>query len=123
MKEQVSDEINDVKDDVEEYINARIDLVKLHTAENLSRFFSGMIIKMVLFYLFFFVLLFSSLAVAIWLNEILGGKGVGFMIVAGFYLLIALLFVAFSKTLIQRPIIQSFIQLFFPTYNSYDESK
>ena len=123
MKENLSDEINEVKDDFEEYINARLDLAKLHTAENLSRFFSGMLLKMGLFYLFFFVLLFISLAIAFWLNHIFEGKGIGFFIVAGFYLVIAFIFYALRKTLIQRPIIQSFIQLFFPKYTDYDEPK
>ncbi|MBR8534535.1 phage holin family protein [Carboxylicivirga sediminis] len=123
MKEHLSEEINEVKDEFEEYVNARLDLAKLHTAENLSRFFSGMLIKMGLFYLFFFVLLFISLAIAFWLNDLFEGKGVGFFIVAGFYLLIALLFYAMRKVLIQRPIIQSFVQLFFPKYTQYDESK
>ena len=109
MKEKLSEEINEVKDDFEEYVNARLDLAKLHTAENLSRFFSGMLLKMGLFYLFFFVLLFISLAIAFWLNHLFEGKGIGFFIVAGFYLLVALLFYALRKTLIQKPIIQSFI--------------
>lgn len=123
MKEKLSEEINEVKDEFEEYVNARLDLVKLHTAENLSRFFSGLIISMGLVYLFFFVLFFISMAVAFWLNSILEGKGTGFFIVAGFYLLLAIIFFAIRKPLIQKPIIQSFIQLFFPKYNNYDEPK
>ena len=123
MKEKLSEELNEVKDEFEEYINARLDLAKLHTAENLSRFFSSMLLKMGLFYLFFFVLLFASLAVAFWLNHIFEGKGIGFLIVAGFYLIVALIFYAFRKALIQKPIIQSFIQLFFPKYTDYDEPK
>ncbi|MBK3518116.1 phage holin family protein [Carboxylicivirga marina] len=123
MKEKLSEEINEVKDDFEEYINARLDLTKLHAAENLSRFFSGMLIKMGLFYLFFFVLLFISLAIAFWLNHIFEGEGIGFFMVASFYLLIAIIFFGLRKVLIQKPIIQSFIQLFFPKYTDYDESK
>ncbi|MCG8578706.1 MAG: phage holin family protein [Bacteroidales bacterium] len=123
MKEKLNEEINEVKDDFEEYVNARLDLAKLHAAENLSRFFSGMILKIGLFYLLFFVLLFVSLAAAFWLNHLFDGKGIGFFIVAGFYLLLALLFLALRKSLIQKPVIQSFIQLFFPKYTEYDEFK
>jgi hypothetical protein len=123
MKDKLSEEINEVKDEFEEYVNARLDLAKLHAAENLSRFFSGMILRIGLFYLLFFVLLFVSLATAFWLNHIFDGKGIGFFIVAGFYLLLALLFLALRKSLIQKPVIQSFIQLFFPKYTDYDEFK
>jgi len=123
MKEHISDEINEAKEEIEDYVNAKIDLAKLHAAENLSRFFSGMLIKMGLFYLFFFVLLFISIAVAFWLNTILNGDGIGFFIVAAFYFLCAIIFLLLRKTLVQRPIIKSFVQLFFPTYNNYDEIK
>jgi len=123
MKELLSDEINEVKDEFEEYVNAKLDLAKLHAAENLSRFFSGLLLKMGLFYLFFFVLLFASLAIAFWLNNLLGGNGIGFFIVAGFYFICVLLFFAMRKLLVERPIIKSFVQLFFPTYDHYDESK
>jgi hypothetical protein len=123
MNERISDEINEVKDDFEEYANAKLDMVKLHAAENLSRFFSGMIVKMVMFYLFFFVLLFISLAIAFWLDRLLDSNGYGFFIVAGFYLIAGLLFYALRRVFVERPIIQSFVQLFFPNYSKYDESK
>ncbi|WP_430811769.1 MULTISPECIES: phage holin family protein [unclassified Carboxylicivirga] len=123
MKENISEELNEAKEEFEEYINARLDLAKLHTAENLSRFFAGMLVKMGLFYLFFFVLLFSSLAISFWINDYLDSQGLGFIIVAGFYLLLALIFYALRRSLIHRPIIQSFIQLFFPKFTDYDEPK
>ena len=123
MKDQLSDEINEVKEDFEEYVNSKLDSAKLHAAENLSRFFSGMLIKMGIFYLFFFVLLFISIAVAIWLNAILNRDGIGFFIIAGFYFLCAVIFLSLRKVLVQRPIIKSFVQLFFPSYHNYDETK
>ncbi|TRX70794.1 phage holin family protein [Carboxylicivirga sp. M1479] len=123
MKEKLSEEVNEVKDDLEDYINARLDMTKLHAAENLSRFVSGMVVKVALSYLFFFVLLFASLAMAFWLNHILENDSIGFLLVASFYMLIAIIFYLLRKSLIQRPIIQSFIQLFFPKFVDYDESK
>ncbi|MCU4158114.1 phage holin family protein [Carboxylicivirga sp. A043] len=123
MKDKLTEEMNEVKDDFEEYVNARLDLAKLHAAENLSRFMSGMILKIGLFYLLFFVLFFASIAVAFWLNTLFESQGTGFIIIAGFYMLLALMFFAMRKTLIHKPVIQSFIQLFFPKYTDYDESK
>ncbi|TAJ07910.1 phage holin family protein [Marinilabiliaceae bacterium JC017] len=123
MKENITEELNDAKKEVQEYINARVDLTKLHMAENLSRFFSGLIIKMVVFYLFFFVLLFSSLALAFWLDRALDSRGAGFLIVAGTYLIIGVFFYSIRRKLIERPVIQSFIQLFFPSYTDYDKEK
>jgi len=121
MKEQLSDEIKEAKDDFEEYVKAQIDLIKLHSAESISRLLSGLLIKMVLFYLFFFVLLFGSLAIAYWLNKAFDSQGLGFVIVAAFYFVIGLIFMAVRKKLVEKPVIQSVIQLFFPNYIDYDE--
>lgn len=121
MNEQLNNELKEAKEELEEYIQARVDLVKLHTAENLSKFFSGMLIKMGLFYLFFFVLLFVSLAGAFWLDRILDTNGAGFLIIAGIYLVFGLIFYALRKKLIEQPIIQAVIHLFFPNFKGYDE--
>lgn len=121
MKERLSDEINEVKDDVEEYIKSQIDLVKLHTAESVSKFISGILINMVLFYVFFFVLLFISIALAFWLDRLLDSNGIGFILVAGFYFLFGIVFIAFRKKLIEKPVIKSVVQLFFPNYMNYDK--
>lgn len=115
MKDQLTDQVKEVKNDVEEYVNANLELIKLQSAENLSRFFSGAIIKSVLFFLFFFIILFISLAIAIWLEGLFDFDGLGFLIVAGFYIVFSLLFLAIKKPFIERPIIQSFIHLFFPS--------
>lgn len=123
MKESISEELTETKAEIEEYINARVDLVRLHTAENLSRFFSGLIVKLVVFFLIFFAFLFVSLAAAYWIDQIVGQQGTGFLFVAGFYFFCALLFWLLRRKLVEKPIIKSFIQLFFPVYLNYDETK
>lgn len=121
MKEELNEEFKEAKYDFEEYAKARIDLIKLHSAESISRFLSGLITKMVLYYLFFFVLLFASLATAFWLEKILNSRVLGFIIIAVFYLTLGILFMSFRRKLIEKPIIQSVIHLFFPNYMKYDE--
>ncbi|MCU4177678.1 phage holin family protein [Carboxylicivirga sp. N1Y90] len=122
MKDRLSDEVKEVKDDFEEYVKAQVDLIKLHSAQSISQFLSGFIVKTVLFYLMFFALLFLSMAVALWLGRVLDSNELGFVIVAGFYMLCGLLFLSVRKKLIEKPIIKSVIELFFPNYQNYDES-
>jgi len=123
MKESISEELYETRAEIEEYINARVDLVRLHSAENLSRFFSGLIVKLVVSFLIFFAFLFISLAFAYWIDQVLEQQGTGFLYLAGFYLLCAILFWLLRRNLIEKPIIKSFIQLFFPVYPDYDETK
>ena len=56
------DDINDLKKDVLEYIEVKLDLIRLHTAENLSRIFSNVATIAVIGYLLFFIILFISFA-------------------------------------------------------------
>lgn len=123
MKESLSEELNETREEIEEYINTRVDLIRLHTAENLSRFASGMVVKTVVFILLFFAFLFVSLAAALFLNRFLGYQGIGYLTVAAFYCLLAGGFWLLRRRIIERPIIKSFIQLFFPVYLNYDETK
>jgi len=120
MKEKISEDFKEVKEEFEEYISTRVDLIKLQSAENLSRFLSGMIVKIVLFSLFCFVLLFLSVGFAFWLGRELASQSLGFIIVGALYLLIGLIFWVFRRLIVEKPIIKSFVQLFFPIHNDYD---
>ena len=119
-KESITGEISEVKQEIEAYIQNRIDLTKLHIAEDLSRFTSSVAMRLVLFYIAFFVLLFLSMAAAYYIGRILNSTELGFVIVAGFYFFVGIIFILFRKILIHTPIIRTFIHLFFPNYNQYD---
>ncbi len=119
MDNSLKEEINNGKDDVQDYLNARLDLLRLNMAENLSKVLSGFIIKSVILFALFFALLFVSLAIANWLNTTYDYPGIGFIFVAGFYLLFILVFWLLRRVLIEKPIIKSMIEIFFPTDNNY----
>jgi hypothetical protein len=121
MNESIKEEFKETKEEVQEYINARIDLVKLNAAESLSKVLSGFIVKMTIFFILFFAILFVSLAFASWLDAWLGVSGVGYFIVGGMYVLFILVFWAMRQVLIERPIIQSIVELFFPATQDYDK--
>ncbi len=123
MRERINNEMRGTKGDIEEYINARIDMVKLHTAEGVSKFISTILVRMVVLYVMFFVLLFASVAVSFWLGEIFDSKAIGFIIIAGFYLFVGLIVIALRRFIIERPVITSIIHLLFPNYGHYDEEK
>ncbi len=120
-KETISEEIADVKNEINNYIQSRIDLTKLQAAEDLSRFVSGIAIKLVLFYIAMFVLLFVSMAGAFAIGTYLESNELGFLAVAGVYFLFAIIFYLFKGKLVQTPIIKTFIQMFFQNFSKYDK--
>jgi uncharacterized membrane protein YqjE len=121
MKENLSKEINELKHELEEYVEARVNLTKLHIAGELSHFFSSFMTKTVILYLLFFALLFLSLSGAIILSKWLESYVIGFALTGGFFLLITLVFWLLRKIIIERPVVRRFIDLFFPKFDDDDE--
>jgi hypothetical protein len=116
------DDINDLKKDLLEYIEVKLDLIRLHSAENFSRIFSNVAIIAVIGYLLFFIILFISIAAAYTVGSLLDSNELGFVCVAGFYTLLLILFLAFRKQIIERPVIKAIVRLLFPKFED-DEKK
>jgi hypothetical protein len=116
------DEINDIKKDVVEYIEVKLDLIRLHMAENLSRIFSNVAIIAVAGYLLFLIVMFLSFAAGFFIGSRLNSTELGFMCVAGFYLLLLIIFLAYRKHIVERPVIKAIVRLLFPKFDD-DEKK
>ncbi len=120
-KETISEELSDVKKEIETYFQSKLDLTKLQAAEDLSRFASGIAVKLVLFYIAMFVLIFVSMAAAFAIGTYTNSNELGFLVVAGVYVLFAFIFYLFKGILIQTPVIKAFIQIFFQNFSKYDK--
>lgn len=120
-KDTFNEELLDVKNEIHTYIQNKIDLTKLQLAEDLSRFISSVAIKLVMFYISLFILIFLSMAAAFYIGTFTQSDELGFIIVAGFYMFVAVIFYLLKRTLVQRHVIKSFIQLFFPNFSRYDK--
>jgi len=110
------DEINDIKKDVLEFIEVKLDLIRLHTAENLSRIFSNVAIIAVAGYLLFLTVIFLSFAAGFFIGSRLNSNELGFLCVAGFYFLLLILFLVARKQIVERPVIRAMVRLFFPKF-------
>lgn len=120
FQEDLKEHLTDVKEEFQSYIDKRVDLLKLHLVGELSRFAASFAVKLGVLYLLFFVLMFASLAGAFFLGDLLGSNGQGFMIVAAIYLLFVVVFFLMRRTWVQKPMIQTFIKLFFPKFDKDD---
>ncbi|WP_088654567.1 phage holin family protein [Geofilum rhodophaeum] len=116
FQDDLKNHIDEVKNEFEDYVDKRISLLKLHLVEELSRFTAGFAVKLGILYLLFFVFMFLSLAAAFFLGDLLGSNGLGFTLVAGFYLLMAVIFWLSRRIWVEKPIIQAFIKIFFPKF-------
>lgn len=116
FQDDLKNHIDEVKNEFEDYVDKRISLLKLHLVEELSRFTAGFAVKLGILYLLFFVFMFLSLAAAFFLGDLLGSNGLGFTLVAGFYLLLAVIFWLSRRIWVEKPIIQAFIKIFFPKF-------
>jgi hypothetical protein len=99
-----TEQLNHLFDQVKIYLNLRLDYLKLSGAEYLIRFFSGLALFMVLFSFIFFVFVFGSFAFAYWFGETTGKFWLGFIIIAGFYLVLALVIYLLRRVLIVTPL-------------------
>jgi hypothetical protein len=108
------EDFNNIKKDILEYIQVEFDLIRLQTAENVSRMFSKAANIIILGYLVLFVLLFLSFSAGYYISSLLNSDELGFLCVAGFYVLLIILFLLVRKQIVDRPIIKAIVKLFFP---------
>lgn len=85
---------------IKEYASKRIDLLKIEATEKASisaGVITYLIVSLVAFA--FFIILFNF-GLAFYIGKVLGETSYGFLIVAGFYLLIMLIIMIFKKRII-----------------------
>ena len=101
--------IEDLFEKAEEYVKTNVQLAKLKATDKIADMVGSLIAKSALVILVFFFMLMINIGIAFWLGTVMGKTHYGFMIVAGFYLILAILVLTFQKTLIKEPISNSII--------------
>ncbi len=115
------EEIENIRKDIMEYVEVRLDLIRLHTAESISRLLSQVATFAVIGYLLFLILLFMSLGAALYFGAIFNSNILGFFSVALFYFLVLIIFLILRKKIIERPVIQSMVKMFFPKFSDNEK--
>lgn len=101
--------IEDLFEKAEEYVKTNIQLIKLKATDKVAEIVGSLVTQIAIVVLGFFFLLMVSIGIAFWLGTLFGQTHYGFLIVAGFYALLAILVYAFRKTIIKTPISNSII--------------
>lgn len=89
---------------VENYVKTTLDLYKLKlvdkTADTVSALLSGLSIAFVLA----MFTLFINIGISLYIGKLLHDYYIGFIIVSGFYLILALVLIFFNKSLVKVPV-------------------
>ena len=115
------EDIGNIKKEILDYLDVKLDLIRLHTAENLSRLLSNTSTIAIIGYLLFLILLFLSFAAGYFIASRLHSNELGFLCVAGFYILVLVIFLFLRKQIVERPIIKAIIKLLFPKFSNNEK--
>lgn len=117
LKENIS-ELNSI---IKSYIEARIDLWKVLLLEKVTKIGTYFFTVIAILITFLFTLLFLTFAFSFWFGNTYGNITTGFLISAGFFLLLALVIYWLRKPLFSNNIIKNIGSIIFSDHE--DEKK
>ena len=116
MEEQEVDPQN-IIEKIKEYIHVRTELSVLSAVDKGSQLFAGLLTDGLVLVLTVLAFLFGSLALGFYLSEVLNNTYGGFLIVAGIYLLGAVILNSIKEKYLEKRIINLVIEKFFKDRN------
>lgn len=84
-------DLRDITDDVKEYVNLRMQLMRLNVTEKISGALANFIAAGAAIILLIIFFVFASIGLAYWVGSLLENTALGFISVAGIYLLLAII--------------------------------
>ncbi len=104
------DKLEEITDSLKQYVNTNFEIIKLEATERTSvigsSFASGLIVGLTAF-LFIFSL---SIGLGFYLSSLLGDSYSGFLIIAAFYFILAIVMLIGRKKFIESPLRDKIIQ-------------
>lgn len=113
MDEDKNDFFQDTQELLEKYIDDRILLFKIQAAEKSGKLASLFLGILIITFLLFLILLFGSIALAMYFGELLNSNLLGFGMVAASYTVILLLYLMLKNKLRSYFIMNTVIKIFF----------
>lgn len=104
MEDNFSNYFNRTGKVAKEYLETRLDLIKLQAAGKLSKAL-GLFFSLILaFLLFFFVIVFLGMVLGFWIGEMTNSFTLGFSCSAGLFVILLGILLVFRRSLIQTPL-------------------
>lgn len=111
--ENTNEEQPGLSDQLKQYIETRIKLIRLQAVEKGTSFFAGLITEVFVLLCMAITLLFFSITMALLLGTLFGANWIGFGCVTLIYLLAAVIVSAYKKKVIEPKIINFLIKKIF----------
>ncbi len=102
---KLNDTFSSLTENVKDYVDLRVDLLKLVLTEKIAKLASFFLIAVIFFILAMFLLLFISLAFVFWFGEEVGPTFVGALIVTALYLIGGFVIYLFRHTMFINPLV------------------
>ena len=106
MEPRISDQVHTLSDHAREYINLKIEEIKLVLVEKLSLLTSKLILFIILFILLLFTGVFIALAFVLWFGTHVGPMWAGALIIVGLLILKMLVIYWMRRWFILNPLIR-----------------
>jgi hypothetical protein len=123
MEDNFSNYFNQTGKVAKDYLETRLDLIKLQAAGKLSKAL-GLFFSLILaFLLFFFVIVFLGMVVGFWIGEMTHSNTIGFSCSAGLFVFLLAIILLFRKPLIQKPLSNMLITELLSEMNTGDDEE
>lgn len=103
---RISDNVSSMTENVRDYVNLRIDYIKLLLTEKIASLSSWILISLIFFILAMFLLLFISLSFVFWYGDEVGPTYVGALIVVAFYAVVGIVIYGLRFQLFVNPMVK-----------------
>jgi len=104
MEDNFSNYFNQTGKVAKEYLETRLDLIKLQAAGKLSKALALFFSLILAFLLFFFVVVFLGMVLGFWIGEMTNSFTIGFSCSAALFIVLLGILLIFRKPLIQVPL-------------------
>lgn len=105
--------VEELAGNIKDYINARIDAMKVTVAEKTAAVIANLAAGTFAVFVFLLFIIFSGIAVSFGLGEWIGKTWAGFLIVAFVYLLLGIITWKLRRRIIQLPVMNALIKQLF----------
>ncbi len=97
--EETKNDIKNLVHELKEYFNLRTKLAELQIKKNAAELIAKIASSLITVVCLSMAFLFASLALALYLSDLMGSYSIGFMMVAGIYILLATIFSLAKKSI------------------------
>ena len=109
MMEETFIKVEEIADGIKEYVEVRVEEVRLKVAEQSSGLIANLMARIMIFLAIILALIFASIALGIVLGNWWGKMWLGFLVVCGIYLLLAWIIWSVRESLIRIPMMNSIL--------------